>query len=243
MKLIVLDIDGVLSLGEANSFDLTLFKRLATLNQQARSDASVPAVTLNTGRPSPYVEAVMQAIDGWQPALYESGAGLYSPETYQFQETPLMKKDDKQALNLVLGIVDKALVQTGKAYWQPGKTICHSLFAISPLTIEDITEEVTVTLAQYSENFIAVPAIIALNIQPKHISKGTGLEWLAQVTGIDMAAMAGAGDSTADADFLKLIGYPAAPANATDNVKAVAKYVSPHNAATGLHDILDYWGV
>ncbi|MDQ7033896.1 MAG: HAD family hydrolase [Anaerolineae bacterium] len=243
MKLIVLDIDGVLALGEAQAFDLTLFQRLATLNRLARRDDSLPSVTLNTGRPSPYVEAVMQAIDAWQPALYESGAGLYSPESYQFQETPLMTKEDKKALNQIVDIVDKAVVQTGKAYWQPGKTICHSLFAISPYTIDDITEEMTVTLAQYSENFIVVPAIVALNIQPKHISKGTGLDWLSQVTGIDMADMAGVGDSMADADFLKLLGYPVAAANATDDVKAVAKYVSPYHAAAGLHDILDYWGV
>lgn len=243
MKLIVLDVDGILAIGESHPFDLSLMQRLSKLNQQARHDDSIPAVTLNTGRPAPYVEAVVQAISGWQPALFESGAGLYYPQTNRSLQTPLMTQLDKEALNHMLAILDKELVQTGKAYWQLGKTVCHTLFANSPYTIDDITAEARHIIAQHSEQFIAVSAVIALNIQPKHIDKGTGLEWLAEVTNIDPSLMAGAGDSTADADFLKLIGYPAAPANATDNVKSVAKYVSPHAVTKGLHDILDYWGV
>lgn len=88
MKLIVLDVDGVLSKGEAAAFDLSLVQRLADLNRRARRGESLPAITLNTGRPSAYVEAVMQAIGGWQPALYESGAGLYLPQSYLFQTSP-----------------------------------------------------------------------------------------------------------------------------------------------------------
>lgn len=243
IKLIVLDIDGILSVGEGQPFDLNLLQRLATLNQQARNEDRMPAVTINTGRPSPYVEAVVQAISGWQPALYESGAGLFYPETNRFEETPLMTKSDKQSLKQVIEVIDKHLVQTGKAYWQLGKTVCHTLFAIHPLTVNDIEQAVNNILRQDNQDIITVRAEVALNIQPKHITKGTGLEWLTQVTGIDQSTIAGAGDSKADVDFLKLIGYPAAPINASEDVKAVAHYVSPYATTAGLNDILDYWGV
>jgi hydroxymethylpyrimidine pyrophosphatase-like HAD family hydrolase len=138
--------------------------------------------------------------------------------------------------------LDKHLVQTGKAYWQPGKTVCYTLFAHPPLTIADIEREAKAVVAQYSANFTITSAVIALNIHPTHINKGSGITWLAQVTGIELATMGGVGDSAVDADFLRMIGYPAAPANATDDVKAAVKYVSPYNIAAGLHDILDYWG-
>src|SRR5688572_7170678 len=151
LKLLVLDIDGVLSQGEGHPLDLSLLQRLATLNRQARTDKAIPAVTLNTGRPSPYVEAIMQAIDGWQPALYESGAGMYFPTTYQFQTTPLLSPDDKIQLQQLIAVLDKELVQTGKAYWQPGKTVCHTLFAIPPLTITDIEREAQAIAEQYSD--------------------------------------------------------------------------------------------
>src|SRR5688500_2223144 len=112
MKLLVLDIDGVLSQGEAHAFDLSLLGRLRELNQQAKTNSSIPAVTLNTGRPSPYVEALMQAIEGWQPALYENGAGLYFPQHYEFRITPLLASSIKTQLNTLIALLDKEIVQT-----------------------------------------------------------------------------------------------------------------------------------
>lgn len=243
MKLIVLDADGVLSKGEAQPFDLDLFKRLVELNHRARQDKSVPAVTLNTGRPSPYVEAVMQAIAGWYPALYESGAGLYFPETYQFETSPDLTPEHNLALQEVIKQVDQALVQTGRAYWQPGKSVCYSLFARPPLTIAHFTAEVKAIANQISDQFMVTPAKLALNIHPAGINKGTGLQWLAEVTGVKPEDMAGVGDTGGDIDFLRLVCQAAAPANATDKVKAAVQYVSGHNDAAGLQDILNYWSV
>lgn len=241
MKLIVLDADGVLSKGEAQPFDLSLLARLRELNRRARRGEAVPAVTLNTGRPSAYVEAVMQAIDGRLPALYESGAGLYFPEGYRFETIPLLTAPHKAALQQVIDRVDQAIVQPGRAYWQPGKTVCYTLFAHPPLTIADFTAEVQAIAAEVSDQFVVTPAVLALNIHPAGIDKGTGLHWLADVTGIAPADMAGVGDSAGDVDFLQLVGHPAAPINATAEVKAVVQYVAPRADAAGLHDILDHW--
>ncbi len=243
MKLIVLDCDGILSRGEAAPFDWQVMSRLASLNRRARAGETVPAVTLNTGRPSPYVEAVMQAIDGWLPAIFESGAGLYFPQTYRFETTPRLSVEQQQALQEVIRRVDKAIVQSGRAYWQPGKTICHTMFAVAPQTIADFTAEVAAIAAQVSDQFIVTPAKLALNIHPAGIDKGSGLQWLSQVTGINPADMAGAGDTAGDIDFLRLVGYAAAPANATDAVRELVHYVSTQKDAAGLADILDYWSI
>lgn len=243
MKLIVLDCDGVLSWGEAAPFNLQLFARLAALNRRARQGEDVPAVTLNTGRPSPYVEAVMQAINGWQPALYESGAGLYYPQSYQFETTPLFDAMRKDSLQKLLLEIDQAVVKNGKAYWQPGKSVCYTLFAHPPLTVADFIGDVEAIAARYSGRFQVAQAKLALNIHPTGINKGSGLEWLAQVTGIAVTDMGGVGDTSGDVDFLRLVGHPAAPANATDEVKQVAQYVSPNVDAEGLQDILDHWSL
>ena len=66
---------------------------------------------------------------------------------------------------------------------------------------------------------------------------------LAQVTGIDPTDMGGVGDSAGDIDFLRLVGRPAAPINATAGVKAVVKYVSTQPEGRGLQEILDYWSL
>lgn len=241
IKLVVLDIDGVLGLGEAQPFDLGLLSRLAEMNRRSHREKQYPAVTLNTGRPSAYVEAVMQAIDGWQPALYENGAGLYFPQTYQFQTNPELTPKQIARFREILDVIDQNFVQTGRAYWQPGKSICHSLFAYPPDDINSLTQEVQSFVTKLSDEFAVVSAILALNIYPKHINKGTGLQWLAKTTGISPAEMAGVGDSAGDIDFLRLLGYSAAPANALDEVKQVVHYISSEIAPHGLNDILNYW--
>ncbi|MGB1285816.1 MAG: hypothetical protein ACPG7F_04715, partial [Aggregatilineales bacterium] len=154
IKLVVLDIDGIFTMGEAQTLDLTLLSRLAELNRRAKIDTQLPAVTLNTGRPSAYVEAIMQAIGGWQPALYESGAGLYFPQSYQFQQTPLLTSDQMATFKTILDAVDKEFVRTGRAYWQPGKTVCFSLFAHAPDTISSIVKDVKAYVAAISDEFI-----------------------------------------------------------------------------------------
>jgi hydroxymethylpyrimidine pyrophosphatase-like HAD family hydrolase len=243
MKLIVLDIDGVLSQGEAHPFDLGLLARLANLNRRARAGETVPAVTLNTGRPSIYVEAVMQTIEGWQPALYESGAGLYFPQTYQFQTTPILTPEHLGKLHQVVKEVDKAIVQTQRAYWQPGKSVCYTLFAHPPFTSTDLITEVQAAVARVSPEFVVTQASQAINIHPAGIDKGTGVVWLAQVTGINLTEMGGVGDSAGDIDFLRQIGFAAAPTNATLAVKAIVHYVSAQADTAGLHDILNHWSL
>jgi hydroxymethylpyrimidine pyrophosphatase-like HAD family hydrolase len=243
MKLVVLDIDGVLSPGEAYPLDLGLLARLGNLNRRARQGEAVPAVTLNTGRPSPYVEAVMQAIDGWQPALYESGAGLYFPQTYQFRAAPGLTPAHLAKLRLIIERLDQAIVQSGRAYWQPGKSVCHTLFAHPPFTLTDLMPEAQAIVAEVSDDFIVTPASLALNVHPAGIDKGSGLRWLAQVTGIDPIQMGGVGDSAGDIEFLRLVGWPAAPVNATAEVKAAVRYVSTRPEAAGLQEILDYWSL
>ncbi|GAB4434862.1 MAG: hypothetical protein Kow0031_16630 [Anaerolineae bacterium] len=243
LKLIVLDCDGVLSVGEAQPFNLELLARLAELNRRSRLGEAAPAVTLNTGRPSPYVEAVMQAIGGWQPALFENGAGMYLPPSYGFETTPLLAEEHLAALAEILARVDAAIVRSGRGYWQPGKRVCHSLFAHPPYAIADFTAEVQAIAAGVSADFAVVPAVLALNIFPAHINKGSGLQWLADVTGIEPAEMGGVGDSSSDVDFLRLVGRPAAPVNATPDVKAVAGFVAHRPDALGLLDILEAWNL
>ncbi len=243
MKLIVLDCDGVLSAGEAQPFDPALLARLAQLNRRARRGEPVPAVTLNTGRPSPYVEAVMQAIDGWQPALFESGAGLYFPQDYRFETTPLFTFSHAAALMTIIDRIDETLVASGRAYWQPGKTVCHSLFARQPHTVADFFADVQQIVQSVSSEITVKQAKLALNIHPVDVHKGTGLRRLAEVTGISPAEMGGIGDTAGDIDFLRMVGFSGAPANAAPEVRQVAGYVSPFADAAGTADILNHWQV
>ena len=128
IRLIVFDIDGVLTNGEAEPLDLDLFAPLAEMNRVACLDSSKPAVTVCTGRPAPYVEAILQAIDGHIPAVFENGAGLYVPETYQFLPHP--RVGDGALMRLIRQRLIETLLEKKQAYFQPGKEFTLTLFSI-----------------------------------------------------------------------------------------------------------------
>src|SRR5262245_27856418 len=118
LRLIVADVDGVLSRGAAAPPGFAVLQRLAACNDRSRHDATHPAITLCTGRPAPYVEVLIQAIHGFYPAVYEHGAGLYIPEPYGFKWHPAFTPATQAQLMQLQGALHQALVTTGRAYLQ-----------------------------------------------------------------------------------------------------------------------------
>lgn len=246
INLLLFDVDGVLTEGEARKLDLDLFKTLARLNQRARQDPSLPAATLCTGRPAPYVEVLLQAMDGHLPAIFENGAGLYVPQTYRFLPHPTLDGNNPAADGPIAPVrrrLADTLVRRGVAYFQPGKEHTLALFATDPSQTTSLHEEANAALGDLRQTVDYLYSPSCLNILPRGMHKGKGVEFLAEYTGYDLDEMLGVGDSDVDVPFLRLVGYSAAPCNANDAVKQAAQYVSPQRAADGVRDILNHFGI
>ena len=56
IRLVVCDIDGVLTEGETRALDLALLGDLARLNRLSWENPAVPAITICSGRAAQYVE-------------------------------------------------------------------------------------------------------------------------------------------------------------------------------------------
>lgn len=237
ISLIVLDIDGVVTDGEAASLDLSFLARLATINAAAREDGRNPAVTLCTGRPAPYLEVMLQAIDGRLPGVFENGAGLYLPQEYEFLAHPLLASNGSR-MAAVRQKLEAGLVEPGRAFIQPGKIHTLTLFAQEPTRTDQLRQLAAHALGTLADQVELVYSTSCLNILPRGIDKGKGIEFLASKTGIAPEAMLGVGDSDVDLPFLSLVGRSAAPANACAAVKSTVDYVSPHRTSQGVMDIL-----
>lgn len=238
--MIVLDIDGVVSGGEAQPLDLDLFAQLGAMNHTARSDPERPAITFCTGRPAPYLEAMLQAIDGHLPGVYENGAGIYVPADYRFMTLPELG-EHRSGFAEVTSLLEETLVQDNIAYFQPGK--CHSLtlFANDPQRTSELRDLAAKALGSLSERVDLVYSTSCLNILPRGIDKGKGLAYLAGMVEIPLGNMLGVGDSDVDLPFLRLVGYSAAPANANSNVRDLVEYLSSEETADGVRDILAHF--
>ncbi|MEE0409315.1 MAG: Cof-type HAD-IIB family hydrolase [Clostridia bacterium] len=76
-------------------------------------------------------------------------------------------------------------------------------------------------------------------ILPKGTSKGIGLKKLAELMGIDMKKTVAVGDYDNDISMISVAGTGYAVANAKDNVKAVADYVTASNNEHAIAKIID----
>lgn len=241
IRLLVFDIDGVLTGGEAKALDLDLLKDLALINQNARKNPTLPAVTLCTGRPSPYLEVMLQAIDGHLPGIFENGAGLYVPTSYRFLPHPALGNGTR--LRAVRQRLEETLVRSGNAYFQPGKEFSLTLFASDPDDTNKLYDQTTIVLGSLNDAVDLVYTPSCLNILSRGIHKGKGIQFLSQKTGFQPSEMLGVGDSDVDLQFLSMVGFSAAPANAVPSVKDVVQYVSPYQRGEGVRDILEHFNI
>jgi HAD superfamily hydrolase (TIGR01484 family) len=241
IRLLVFDIDGVLTDGETRALDLPFLGMLAEMNRKARVDKRRPQVTICTGRPAPYTEAMLQAIDGRLPAIFENGAGLYVPNGYRFWSHPEL--GDGSAMRSVRRRLEETMVRSGAAYFQPGKIHSLSLFASDPAATGDLRDQATAALGPLLQKVELVYSSSCLNVLPGIIDKGKGLKFLAEQTGYTLDEMLGVGDSDVDLPFLCLVGHSAAPANANPTVKQLVDYVSAHPTSAGTRDILRHHGL
>jgi HAD superfamily hydrolase (TIGR01484 family) len=241
IRLIVLDIDGVLTAGEAQPLDLVLLDALAGLNRRARQDRNLPPVTLCTGRPAPYVEVMLQAIDGRLPGIYENGAGLYAPQDYQFLPHPDL--GDGSTMRAVRDLLEAGLVRPGFAYFQPGKDHTLTLFPHDPHNLGALADRASEALDALANQVELVYSVACLNVLPRGTHKGKGIEFLSAHTGIPPGDMLGVGDSDVDLPFLAMVGRSAAPANANPAVRQAVQYVSPRERGAGVRDILAHFQI
>lgn len=245
-RLIVTDIDGCLTAGEGQPWLYPLFQTVTNLNQRARRGEAVPAITLCTGRPTAYVEGVMQAIDGFLPAVCEHGAMLYVPAGHRFLRHPTLDETARTALAEIKTVLEREVVETGLGYFQPGKEASLTLFPTGPIgmtSLEPLHNRLVELIARTGAPYEVTDTFSCVNLVPRGLNKGQGVRWLAEVTSIPLAQMAGIGDSDSDLTFLQLVSTSAAPANATPTVREAVDYVSPYSNGEGFLDILSHWGL
>lgn len=242
LQVVVIDIDGCLTPGEGKPWDFDVLRYVAQLNQRARIGDAPFAITLCTGRQQPYVEAMMQAIDGHLPVIYENGGGLYFPDPYRFAAHPSITPQTLAQLAVIRRTLQDQMIERGLAQFQPGKELSLTLFpAREKLSLVEIAARARAILSDTLDGFSLYASVSSVEILPPGTNKGAGVEWLGRELDVPLNRFGGIGDAPSDLTFLKRLGYSAAPANATADVRAAVQYTSPYKDARGVRDILEKW--
>lgn len=237
ISLIITDVDGCLTEERSRPFDLSLITQIKEYNDKSREIPGIyPPITLCTGRPQPYAEALLKTIGAPLPAITENGGIIFDLQqnTYDYEE----KFDANWALKLfeLRKIIISQILPQIPVRIQPGKETHLTLITPNP---KHTRELLAARLNSHLDDFLIDETESHLNIVPRIFDKGTGFQKLVQLTKIPAEEIAAVGDAEADLAFLKLAGFPMCPGNAAAEVKARSCYISRQTYTAGLIEIIE----
>lgn len=138
------------------------------------------------------------------------------------------------------------LCKATRAEIEPGKKICISLnppFLAGGKERMPITEFAALVckkLSAYQEQDYTdmTHSASAVDITPRGVSKASAVQGLLTAAGLLPEEVLGVDDSAAGAEWLRVVGFRATPANGSPALDGIVHYRSPYPEVGGLIDIL-----
>ncbi|MCH8557840.1 MAG: HAD-IIB family hydrolase, partial [Balneolia bacterium] len=235
IKLFVLDIDGCVTM----PFEIPDWDALAEirrLNDRSRTDPSVPPVTICSGRPQPYVEAVGQWLGAYKPLVFESGGGMFDPVKVKLHWPDHLDSRRESEIAEIRTWVDAHIISNydGSAIEFTKRTDVGIIHTDEAIIIE-MYEQVKEYILKSHPDFEVHRTEISINVIMSRSNKGSGLRWLSEKCKIPMEQMAYIGDSSGDIPALELAGMKFTPANGIDRMDEMPGLTRTEGEAT--------WGV
>jgi hydroxymethylpyrimidine pyrophosphatase-like HAD family hydrolase len=237
--LVISDIDGCLAPESSGPMDAEKLARVAAYNREAVARADRPVVTLCSGRPQPYAEAMSRMIANVSvPIVCEMGVWLYDPRGNAFVIDPAISSDDMRRVRACEAWVREELCPKGVVI-QPGKTASVSLWHRDTAYLMSLKTAIVEKVVREGWDMRVANTVAWINIELRQVSKASGIARLLEVTTTPKARLAGIGDTMGDLAIREAVAFFACPANAEAGLKTRADYVSPHEDVEGVLDILE----
>ncbi len=236
---VICDIDGCLAPEKTDPMDAPRLVQVAEYNRLAYELGDRPVVTVCTGRPQPFAEAICRLIGNHTlPAICEMGVWLWWPDGNRYDRDPAITPKDLHAVHEVVEWIETEYGPKGVVQ-QPGKTCSTSLYHDDTEYLKSLMPRLREEIERRGWPFRVSDTWLWINIDLVHVSKATGIERMMSETSLTRDRLAGIGDTIGDKAIRDHVAFFACPANATDEIKEHADYISPHAEAEGVLDILE----
>lgn len=236
--LILSDNDGCLVAEDTTPMDLETLGKLAAHNRLAQEKRDRPILTICSGRPQPFAEAMCRLLaNRTVPCIAENGVWMYNPADNRYEMDPAITPADRAAVREAAAWLEAEYGPRGVSH-QPGKAASISLYHPDPEYLKSIKQPVAEAFERRGWPLRVSMTWFYINCDLAHVSKGTGLDRLLACTGVPRERLMGIGDTLGDMPIRERVGFFACPVNAKDEIKKVADYVSPLPEARGVLDIL-----
>jgi hydroxymethylpyrimidine pyrophosphatase-like HAD family hydrolase len=235
---IICDIDGCLSPETSAPFDLDALSRIAEHNRLAQERRDRPVLTLCSGRPQPFAEAMTRLLANTTlPVIAENGVWLYHPRDNRYDMDPGITREDLRAVQAAREWVAEELGPRG-VVMQPGKHASLSLYHGDPEFLRSLEPLVREEFERRDWPLRVSMTWFYITCDLAHVSKATGIDRLFAATGLTRDRCAGIGDTRGDLMIADKVSWFACPANAAAEIRARAHYIAPRHEAEGVLDIL-----
>lgn len=241
MRIIMSDVDGCITPEESVPWDVETFHQfIAVCRNIAGGGSHLPPLTLCTGRPQPYVEALLKLLDIRLPAVCESGAVLYTLSDNYARYAPSVTAAKVAGLRaLRCFIEDHVLPSHPGTLLQFGKEAQLSIFSKDPGVFPSVRKQLDAFLKARTDIEVEISnSHFYINIGLAGVDKGSAIRHVLGELAISHAEAAGIGDTEGDMAIRENVAFFACPANATAPIRKVADYVSPQPGLLGVLDIL-----
>lgn len=237
------DLDGCLANERGAPFDLPRLALLAEHNRLAEERQDRPVITVCTGRPQPFAEAMCRVLANTTvPCVAENGVWLYHPIENRYEQDPAITAEHLAAVADTQSLLAERYAPIGMLQ-QPAKTASVTLFHPDRRVLLDVIDEVRGLLADRGWPMRVSMTTDYINVDLEIVSKASGLRRFFAATGFEPGRCAGLGDTTSDLPIADACGWFGCPANAADELKRVATEVSEFDEAEGSVDLLKRAGV
>ena len=239
IALFVSDIDGCLA-APYQPYDLDRLQALAAhahaagaLSDNGTPPTARPVLTLCSGRPYSYVEAMAQTLGLVTPVLFESGAGRFDPVAAQTTWHPALTDELEEQLDTMRAWFRTEAIPGTKISLDHAKRAQAGIVTPDPAEIQAIRPKALAFVENHLPGLKVFTTDVSIDVLSPQITKRAGLEWLGAHLNVSLASMAYIGDTDGDIVALEAVGRSFAPTNAHASVKSCVDHVTQDAVAAG----------
>jgi hydroxymethylpyrimidine pyrophosphatase-like HAD family hydrolase len=236
---VICDIDGCLAPESSDPIDVGSLAKLAEHNRRAQERGDRPVVTVCSGRPEPFAEAICRLLANRTiPAIAENGVWLYHPADNGWDRDPTITAEHLRAVGEAARWVESELGPRG-VVMQPGKVASISLYHRDTEFLKSLEPRVKEEFKRRGWPLRVSMTWFYINCDLAHVSKATALDRFMRSTGLTRDRLAGIGDTLGDTAIADKVAFFACPSNAVQGIKERAHYISPKAEAVAVVDIVE----
>lgn len=221
-ELFVLDIDGCISHPFVTPHWESISK-IREYNIKSQVDSTIPKLSICTGRPYPYTEAVAQWLDIQLPVAFESGGGIYFTALQKVEFLSAYYESEQAVEEMKVWADAFSTKYYPETLMEFTKKTDIGFINTDEDAVQDIYERCKEKVANDYDIFEVHRTEISVNVILKGCNKAAGISRLAELNDISLDKVAYIGDSTGDISALKIVNRPFCPSNAHAAVKAISK--------------------